>query len=218
MKIVVDNPSCKVIVNESSVVKINTNTEPIKINVTGGRGRDGEGKSYISTSAYNFTPAIGYLELFINETEMPYTIGQRIRVVADNDPFNYFEGIIDTYPGEFIIYMNVDIISEGTGRHNSWVINITGEPGSSDGIIPGLPDAPYDVNYIFNETPTGVMDAVNTVFTTNNDFISTKTRLYLNGIRLKLDEDYTESGSSEITFTEAPHSGDNIIIDYLIIT
>jgi hypothetical protein len=128
MKIVVDNPSCKVIVNESSVVKINTNTEPIKINVTGGRGASGTPGSYKSTSVQMINPTVGYLAITIGQINMPYSIGQRIRVVAFDDPQNYFEGYVDAYNGNNIIYLYVDIISVNHYEYNSWVINITGEP------------------------------------------------------------------------------------------
>jgi hypothetical protein len=71
-------------------------------------------------------------------------------------------------------------------------------------------DYDYDVS--------GVKDAVNTVFTTSNNFILNTTKVYLNGVRLTrgADYDYTETSENTITFTEAPHPTDLITIDYLI--
>lgn len=67
---------------------------------------------------------------------------------------------------------------------------------------------------IYNETLTGEINGENKIFTTIGVYISNKTRLYLNGIRLKLINDYFESGISQITFVYAPEMNDNIIIDY----
>ena len=72
-------------------------------------------------------------------------------------------------------------------------------------------------NQIFNETPTGIMNGVNKVFTTSSSFEPKTTRLYLNGQRLKLVDDYHETGANQITFQMAfipPISTDNMIIDY----
>ena len=69
---------------------------------------------------------------------------------------------------------------------------------------------------VYNETPSGIENGINKVFTTSLPFESGTTRLYLNGIRLKLGADYTETGANQITYVEAPYSSDNIIIDYQI--
>ena len=67
---------------------------------------------------------------------------------------------------------------------------------------------------VYNETPVGLLNGVNTVFTTAAAFVSGKTRLYLNGIRQKLSGDYTETGGNEVTFSSAPASTDSVLIDY----
>jgi hypothetical protein len=69
---------------------------------------------------------------------------------------------------------------------------------------------------IFNEVPTGTKNGVNLIFTLSSNYIATKTRLYLNGQRLKIGDDYIESGANQITFVLPPHAQDNIIIDYSI--
>jgi hypothetical protein len=67
---------------------------------------------------------------------------------------------------------------------------------------------------IFGETPTGVMDGVNTVFTTAATFKAGSTAVYLNGLR-EFDG-YTETTSSSITFEDAPSADDTIRIDYIV--
>lgn len=67
---------------------------------------------------------------------------------------------------------------------------------------------------VFNETPTGTLNGVNLIFTTASNFTTNSTRLYLNGQRLKLSGDYTETGTNQITFVTAPTATDVLIIDY----
>ena len=68
----------------------------------------------------------------------------------------------------------------------------------------------------YNETPAGLVNGSNQIFTTASAFTTGKTMLYLNGMRQKLGagNDYTETGASEITFISTPQTGDELIIDY----
>lgn len=66
----------------------------------------------------------------------------------------------------------------------------------------------------FNEAPSGTVDGANPVFTVTDPFAPNSTRVYLNGIRQIIGADYTETGPNEITFGDAPQSGDGLIIDY----
>lgn len=66
----------------------------------------------------------------------------------------------------------------------------------------------------YNETPTGLVNSSNTVYTAAANFNTGTTRVYLNGLRQALGVDYTETGADEITFTTAPTTGDNLFLDY----
>jgi hypothetical protein len=70
----------------------------------------------------------------------------------------------------------------------------------------------YDPNII------GVKNGSNVVFTTSATFISTTTRVYLNGQRLTrgVGYDYIETGTNQITFAAAPFATDQLIIEYQI--
>ena len=72
---------------------------------------------------------------------------------------------------------------------------------------------PGDGVPVVGETPTGVKDGVNTVFTTASAFRADTTAVYLNGLR---EFYYTETGASEITLEDAPHSSDTLRVDYVI--
>jgi len=66
-----------------------------------------------------------------------------------------------------------------------------------------------------NETPVGLVDGINNVFTTAFDFKTETTSVSINGLRQSLDLHYTESSDNEITMDEPPHSSDIISVDYI---
>ncbi len=66
---------------------------------------------------------------------------------------------------------------------------------------------------ITGETPTGSIDGTNTTFTLANTPTATSLKLYLNGQRLTLAEDYTLSGDTITMFT-APELEDMLRVDY----
>lgn len=67
---------------------------------------------------------------------------------------------------------------------------------------------------IFGETPTGDLDGENLVFTLSNNYISSKTCVYLNGLK-QGSNDYSEILPNQISFLSAPLPGDVIIVDYV---
>lgn len=69
--------------------------------------------------------------------------------------------------------------------------------------------------FVDGEVPSGAVNDVNTAFTIANTPTAGSVKVYHNGIRLKLTEDYTFSGIT-ITFVTAPATGDNILVDYRI--
>lgn len=70
-------------------------------------------------------------------------------------------------------------------------------------------------DYDFNIT--GSRNSSNKVFTLSANYLSGSTRVYVNGIRYTpgASYDYTETGTNQITFTNAPDSGDLITVDYI---
>lgn len=68
---------------------------------------------------------------------------------------------------------------------------------------------------VSNETPSGTKNGINTVFTLAHEPQPTSTAVYRNGLREVLTVGYAESGSN-ITFTTAPLSSDEITVDYLM--
>lgn len=70
-----------------------------------------------------------------------------------------------------------------------------------------------NITAITGETPAGTKNGVNKAFTTANNFRAGTTAVYLNGLR---EFEYTETGSNQLTFGDAPLSTDSIRVDYLI--
>lgn len=65
------------------------------------------------------------------------------------------------------------------------------------------------------EVPGGDIDGSNKVFTTSVPFTAGSTRFYVNGVRQKLTDDYSETpGSGTMTLVVAPLPGSNLLVDF----
>ncbi len=96
------------------------------------------------------------------------------------------------------------VLSIGSSRSNFLIVGRLDE----DGIVPP----------VANEVPSGTVNGSNTVFTLSADYIPGTLAVYLNGMRQKITDDYTETAGHTITFVGAPLSGDKILVDYLRLT
>ena len=67
-----------------------------------------------------------------------------------------------------------------------------------------------------NEIPAGIIDGINTVYTTVHNFNSDSIMVYVNGIRMcpGVGNDFEITGLNEITFTEPLKVNSRILIDY----
>jgi hypothetical protein len=68
----------------------------------------------------------------------------------------------------------------------------------------------------YNQELIGVIDGINTVFSTSEKYLLGTTRIYQNGLRLKLgaEFDYIEVDDQTIQFTEPPWEEVQMVIDY----
>lgn len=81
-------------------------------------------------------------------------------------------------------------------------------------VVAMVKTVPLWVREVFNETPTGLVNGVNTIYTTTNNYRSGSTRVYLNGLRQKPGTHYTESAVNQVTFVTPPPGAALILIDY----
>ena len=70
------------------------------------------------------------------------------------------------------------------------------------------------IQMIWGETPTGVIDGANTVYTSANAYAANSLAVFLNGLRQRRAGDYSETGIQSFTFLNAPLPGDSLSIDY----
>lgn len=87
------------------------------------------------------------------------------------------------------------------------------EAPTSDSIL----RAEYQVSteFVVNETPSGVANGVNVLFTLSNTPNEGSEQIYVNGVRMIRDTDYTMSGSS-IIFSAPPSAIDIILAEYFV--
>lgn len=64
-----------------------------------------------------------------------------------------------------------------------------------------------------NEVPSGTVNGTNTDFTIANTPVTGTLRVYVNGVRQKVTDDYTLSGTT-ITFVSAPLTDSKLLVDY----
>ena len=76
-------------------------------------------------------------------------------------------------------------------------------------------DIGWSHDHVYNEEPEEDLDGIKKTFPTKKLFISGTTRVFLNGLRIKLGVEYIE-GEQSITFFEAPEYDDSVIFDYVI--
>ena len=68
----------------------------------------------------------------------------------------------------------------------------------------------------FNVIPSGTINGTNKIFTLNsNVFDDTHLSVFLNGVLQKPVDDYDLTDSAEITFVDAPETGDQIVVFYV---
>jgi len=66
----------------------------------------------------------------------------------------------------------------------------------------------------WGEIPSGAIDGINRIFTTAYSYAAGKLGVYLNGIRQRRPNDYSETGSQTFQFLNAPLTGDSLSVDY----
>jgi hypothetical protein len=78
-------------------------------------------------------------------------------------------------------------------------------------VIQAITDGTY---FVENGVPTGIINGSNKDFTLASiPNPATSLKVYLNGQRLKITEDYTLSGNT-LSLVVAPETGDLLLVDY----
>lgn len=91
--------------------------------------------------------------------------------------------------------------------------DIIRKPGTRNG---GFSKVAMDIHIVDDETPTGTVNGVNKTFVLSSiPNPATSLKVYVNGQRMRITEDYTLSGSA-ITFNTAPPTTSIILCDYRV--
>ncbi len=71
------------------------------------------------------------------------------------------------------------------------------------------------VDFVFNETPAGLVNGSNATFTSAFDFIPESVKVEINGLGQKKVTHFNTIGNDIITLNESPLSGDQIQVHYI---
>ena len=98
-----------------------------------------------------------------------------------------------------------------TAASNAVTVTVTGSTGGAT-----INDAIFN-NSTYSEVPSGLVNGVNAVYTTSQDFIEGSQLVFNNGLlqRLGASFDYTVTDDDEITFNFAPLTGDYLLVSYV---
>jgi len=128
---------------------------------------------------------------------------KRYLVIGRNDFFQNRKPVLVTESNEQLTEVNFDCRAIAPA---AFLVN------DENGII--IDENVYSINLETNVTLTGALNGSNDTFTTSSPFVSVTTRLFRNGIRQKINIDYTEVAPNTIVFAAAPLPSDILIIDY----
>lgn len=69
-------------------------------------------------------------------------------------------------------------------------------------------------SFVIGETPTGAINGSNATFTSLQNFVPETVQVFINGVNQVYGVDFITTGSTTITLTVSPVSGDYIRINY----
>jgi hypothetical protein len=82
----------------------------------------------------------------------------------------------------------------------------------------GPPGPPGSALQNFGEVPSGLIDGVNSTFTTADPFIPETVQVFLNGMLLIKPDEYNTSGNQTIVLAVSPNTGENLQVNYTRLT
>jgi len=76
---------------------------------------------------------------------------------------------------------------------------------------------PLVIRHVENELPTGLIDGLNSSYSTEFKFQAGTLKVYLNGLRLVsgIGNDYTITDNQNFVMNYTPLTGDMLLVDYL---
>lgn len=208
----------KFLVVDSGVVKYRTGVQLLEDIGGGGTGSTFRFiETFVATSGQTAFTTVNtltsqYFDVYLN--------GVRLNTSSYSSTSNTITLVDGAYTGDIIDVVILATLSlaaplpSQSGNAGKYLstdgTNTSWEPISTSSLT-----AAFATDYDYNIT--GARNSSNKVFTLSQNYVSGSTRVYLNGIRYTPGGgyDYTETGVNEITFINAPDSGDLITVDYI---
>ncbi|MFW6272166.1 MAG: hypothetical protein ACOC2U_00085 [bacterium] len=173
------------------------------------------GTDYIvSSSKISFTlaPVTGSTLLVDYDTSKSDVVYNEVptgTMDGSNTDFNLANSPLD---GTVRVYNNSRYLHPDEYSVNGSILTLVEAPQYGDHLLVDYDNTAIDL--VYNEAPIGIIDGSNKEFNLANIPASNNAEvIYINGIRIKPDEDYTIDGNT-ITFTLAPEVGDKILVNY----
>jgi hypothetical protein len=120
-------------------------------------------------------------------------------------------GDILALQGDYDAFYEPDL---GNPSTNGWILSSTAA-GARSWIAPPSGGGGTPV-FVFGQSPTGSINGTNKVFASSSTFMANSLEVYLNGLRQRRVDDYTELSGTTFQFLLAPLPGDSISIDYVV--
>jgi hypothetical protein len=111
-----------------------------------------------------------------------------------------------------MVYVNAAGASGGAG-----VLQVTAIAANTITLLNPAPPTAGSMDLsplIWGETPSGNTNGLNRTFTSAYPYNSNFLGVFLNGVRQRLTNDYTQTGAQSFQFLNAPSPGDTVSIDY----
>lgn len=145
-------------------------------------------------------------------------------IVYNETPVNHVNAFIydfanNLFTNSLVLTVNgleQDNINDWHGGPNGFGFTAQTMPRLGDELTIGYNVTP-NAKFIGQEQPTGLVNGVNAVFTLANNYVSGTLIVAINGIRMVVTTDYTESAVNQITFVagQIPQTGDLLWITYI---
>lgn len=111
-----------------------------------------------------------------------------------------------------------NLISFDLNDNNTTITTIDNKISITEFAQQGLTGPPGDTilnDLIISEIPSGIINGINSIFTTQFNFIPETVEIYLNGLKQRIIEDYQLIGNNTIQFVFSPFNNENILVNYL---
>jgi hypothetical protein len=158
------------------------------------------------------------------EPDIAYYRVYRSSSPTDNSSFyligttpNNVQSFVDNVPFTFGVtwYYKVTALDTSNNESSLDLTNPVQDMSFSQFVEQPFPTTVEVGDLVNGEIPSGVVDGTNTVFITANPFKTSTLAIFLNGVKLMNNVDYTLNIPQQFTLNSAPSAGDSLRVDYL---